>query len=113
MPPAPPAAGAHRHAVDESLQIGRIILAADFRADQILVGVILVAIDRISHLSQIVAQFRFFAVLDRHSKHGNRGRGEDQQNPKRQDEFEQGHSRNAVPSARAGMMSVDACELAL
>ena len=98
IPPAPPPPAADAHAVDEGLQIGRIILAADFRADQILVRVILVAVDRISHLPQIVAQFRFFAVLDRNSKHGNRGRGKDQQNPAGEDKLDQSQSRDPVSS---------------
>ncbi len=55
---------ADAHAIDQGLQIGRIILAADFGANQILVRVILVAVDGVAHFAQVVAQFRFFAVLD-------------------------------------------------
>ena len=70
-----------RDAVDERLEIGRVVLAADLeleRSDLPEVGGVLVLVDRGPHLAQRVPQLRLARPLRRHLRERHHCRGEDQ-----------------------------------
>ena len=79
-------------AFDERLKIGRVAFAADFDADQVEVGSILIVVDSIAHFAQIPAKLGFFGADDGELQHGKRCRGKNEQNAGRNNQLKKGET---------------------